>query len=151
MIVRSSMFYGLIVSRSKKLQGKSYLNWYTGQRYFTYSFEDFSVSITVALCDKSRSIPARVIQLVYLDENRQRAFDCLVNHQEKVQATFDKKAHWRVMKKRELVLMWDKMREKPRKHGKFDSIWLGLTKLKTSIDQFFSTSMTWMEKSCSHL
>lgn len=47
--------------------------------------------------------------------------------------------------------MWDKMREKPRKHGKFDSIWLGLTKLKTSIDQFFSTSMTWMEKSCSHL
>jgi hypothetical protein len=53
------------------------------------------------------------------------AFDHLVQSQERVKGTFDRKAHPRELKKGDLVLMWNKRDEKPGKHGKFDSLWLG--------------------------
>jgi hypothetical protein len=53
-----------------------------------------------------------VNQLVELDENRRKAFDHLVQIQDKVKGTFDKKAHPRILQKGDLVLMWDKRKEK---------------------------------------
>jgi hypothetical protein len=39
------------------------------------------------------------------------------------------------MKKRDLVLMWDKKKEKPGKHGKFDSLWLGPYKIEDVVGE----------------
>jgi hypothetical protein len=43
----------------------------------------------------------------------------------KVKKAFDKSARKRDFIVGDTVLLWDKGREKPRKHGKFDSMWLG--------------------------
>lgn len=43
----------------------------------------------------------------------------------KVKKVFDKKAKQRNLQPRDLVLMWDKHREKPGKHSKFDSLLRG--------------------------
>ena len=45
--------------------------------------------------------------------------------QEKVKRAFDKTTRKRVFSIGDTVLLWDKRREKPGKHGKFDSLWLG--------------------------
>ena len=43
----------------------------------------------------------------------------------RLKRTFDKSARSRPFQIGDMVLLWDKRREKPRKHRKFDSLWLG--------------------------
>ena len=40
-----------------------------------------------------------------------------------MKGTFDKSARQRSFQVGDIVLLWDKRREKPGKHGKFDSLW----------------------------
>jgi hypothetical protein len=44
-----------------------------------------------------------------------------VKNQEKVKRTFDKSSRRMAFQKGDTVLLWDKWKEKPGKHGKFDS------------------------------
>jgi hypothetical protein len=58
------------------------------------------------------------------------AFDQMEKNQEKVKGTFDRRERKRDFKKGDQVLMWDKRREKPGMHQKFDSLWLGPYKIE---------------------
>ena len=64
-------------------------------------------------------------QLVELDEVRRRAVEKSISNQDKVKKNFDKSSKPRSFQKGDIVLLWDKRREKLGKHGKFDSLWLG--------------------------
>jgi hypothetical protein len=68
---------------------------------------------------------SRIDQLVELDEIRRKALDQSIKNQEKVKKTFDKSSRQRVFQEGDTVLLWDKRREKPGNHGKFDSLWTG--------------------------
>ena len=63
----------------------------------------------------------RINNLIELDENRRKTFDHLIEHQEKIKERFDKKTRQCQLLIGDLVLLWDKRREDPGKHGKFDS------------------------------
>ena len=67
----------------------------------------------------------RINQLVELDEVRRRAVEKSISNQDKVKKNFDKSSKPRSFQKGDTVLLWDKRREKPGKHGKFDSLSLG--------------------------
>ena len=55
----------------------------------------------------------------------------ITRNQEKIKNTFDHKAKERSFTKRDLVLLWDKRKEKPGMHKKFDSLWGGPYKIKS--------------------
>jgi hypothetical protein len=59
--------------------------------------------------------------LIELDEIRWKALDQSIKNQDKVKRTFDKTSRQRVFQDGDTVLLWDKRREKPGSHGKFDS------------------------------
>ena len=65
----------------------------------------------------------RINQIIELDESRRAALDQSLRHQESMKGTFDKSAKPRSFQIGDIVLLWDKRREKPRKHGKFDNLW----------------------------
>jgi hypothetical protein len=46
---------------------------------------------------------------------------------------FDKKAKPKNFVKREIVILWDKRHENPRRHRKFDNLWLGPLPLNKSM------------------
>ena len=71
------------------------------------------------------SMPNGIDQIIELDENRRKALDHSIRNQDKIKGTFDKSAKPRPFQIGDTVLLWDKRREKPRKHGKFDNLWLG--------------------------
>ena len=71
------------------------------------------------------SMPNRINQIIELDENRRKALDHSIRNQDKIKGSFDKSARPRPFQNGDTVLLWDKRREKPRKHRKFDSLWLG--------------------------
>jgi hypothetical protein len=73
------------------------------------------------LSTKQDAVQNRVNQIIELDENRRRAFDQNCRSQTKVKIAFDKLARQRDFIVGDIVLLWDKGREKPGKHGKFDS------------------------------
>jgi hypothetical protein len=50
-------------------------------------------------------------------------------NQEKIKNTFDHIAKERNFTEGDLVLLWDKRREKPGMHEKFDSLWAGPYKI----------------------
>ena len=60
-----------------------------------------------------------------MDEIRRKAYDQNFKSQEKTKKAFDKSARQRDFKVGDTVVLWDKGREKPGKHEKFDSLWLG--------------------------
>ena len=68
---------------------------------------------------------SRINELIELDEVRRRAVNQSIKNQDKVKRNFDKSSKPRVFQKGDTVLLWDKRREKPGKHGKFDSLWMG--------------------------
>ena len=67
----------------------------------------------------------RINQLVELNEVRRKTVEKSINNQDKVKKTFDKSSKPRSFQRGDTVLLWDKRREKPGEHGKFDSLWLG--------------------------
>ena len=71
------------------------------------------------------SMPNRINQIIELDENRRKSLDHSIRNQDKIKRTFDKSARPRSFQIGDTVLLWDKRREKPGKHEKFDSLWLG--------------------------
>jgi hypothetical protein len=81
------------------------------------SVEDFSTEQDV--------VQNRVNQVIELDEIRRKAYDQNCKNQSKVKKAFDKSVRQRDFMIGDTVLLWDKGREKPGKHGKFDSLWLG--------------------------
>ena len=64
-------------------------------------------------------------QLVEFDEVRRRVVEKSISNQDKVKKNFDKSSNPIYFQKGDTVLLWDKRREKLRKHGKFDSLSLG--------------------------
>ena len=50
-------------------------------------------------------------------------------NQEKIKRTFDHKVKERNFIEEDLVLLWDKRKEKPGMHKKFDSLWTGPYKI----------------------
>jgi hypothetical protein len=74
-----------------------------------------------------------------ISTNRRKAFHHLVKGQEKIKGMFDHKAHPRTLQKGDIVLTWGKMREKPRKHGKFDKLCLHPCRIEdhTGVNSFF--------------
>jgi hypothetical protein len=60
-----------------------------------------------------------------LDENRRKAPDQSIKNQEKIKRTFDKSSRQRDFQAVYTVLLWDKRREKPGSHDKFDRLWAG--------------------------
>ena len=54
-----------------------------------------------------------------------KSFGHLIEYQDKVKEKFDKRTRQRQLQIGDLILLWDKRREDPGKHGKFDNLWLG--------------------------
>jgi hypothetical protein len=72
------------------------------------------------------AVQNRVNQIIELDERRRKAYDqknCKKHI--KVKKDFDKSARQRDFIVGDTLLLWDKGKEKPGKHGKIDSLWLG--------------------------
>jgi hypothetical protein len=67
------------------------------------------------------AVQNRVNQIIELEENRRKAYDQNCRNQSKIKKVFDKSARQRDFIVGDTVLLWDKGKEKPGKHGKFDS------------------------------
>jgi hypothetical protein len=74
---------------------------------------------------KGEEIQGRIKQLVELDESRRVALSQMGINQEKVKNTFNHKAKERDFTEGDLVLLWDKRREKPSMHKKLDGLQTG--------------------------
>jgi hypothetical protein len=69
---------------------------------------------------------AHIDRLVHLDEDRHIAYTHFLDYHGQVKKVFDKKDKDKSLWVGDLALLWDKRKEKPRDHGNFDSLWLGL-------------------------
>jgi hypothetical protein len=78
---------------------------------------------------EEEAIWGRIDQLVELDESRRVALSQMEKCQEKVKNTFDHKEKERDFKEGDLVLLWDKRRQKPGMHKKLDRLWIGPYKI----------------------
>jgi hypothetical protein len=58
-----------------------------------------------------------------LDESRRISLRQTVRNHKKVKNTFDRKAKERIFTEGDLVLLWDKRREKPGMHKNLDGLW----------------------------
>ena len=65
----------------------------------------------------------RINQITELNEMRNKAYDKVHVHQEKMKKTFDRRVKEEQFHIDDLVLKWDAPREE--KHGKFDHMWKG--------------------------
>jgi hypothetical protein len=77
----------------------------------------------------AKAIQGRFNQLMELDETQRSALGQMTRNQEKIKNTFDHKSKERNFIKGDLVLLWDKRKEKPSMHKKFDSLWGGPYKI----------------------
>jgi hypothetical protein len=77
----------------------------------------------------AEAIQRRINQLMELDETRRSAFGQMERNQEKIKNTVHHKAKERNFTKGDLVVLWDKRREKPSMRKKFDSLWGGPYKI----------------------
>ena len=65
----------------------------------------------------------RINQIIELEEKRNKAYDKVQIHQEKIKNIFDRRVKEEQFQIDYLVLKWDAPRED--KHGKFDHMWVG--------------------------
>ena len=65
----------------------------------------------------------RINQFIELNDLRDKAYDKVQIHQEKMKNTFDRMVKEEQFLINDLVLKWDAPRED--KHGKFDHMWVG--------------------------
>jgi hypothetical protein len=75
------------------------------------------------------AIQGKINQLIELDESRRIALSQMARNQEKIKNTFDHKTKERDFAEGDLVLLWDKRREKPGMHKKLDGLWIGPYKI----------------------
>lgn len=69
------------------------------------------------------------MNLLELDEKCIIALECTPQHQVVVKCWFDKRATCKAFKIFDLILMWDKAKEKPDSHTKFQRLWIGPYKI----------------------
>ena len=67
----------------------------------------------------------RIDKLVELDEIRREAFDKMIIEQERIKGTFDQKTKSVIFGVGDIILFWDKNREKLGNHKKLDKFWMG--------------------------
>jgi len=67
----------------------------------------------------------------------------MVRNQNKIEGTFDQKVKQRYLEEGDLVLMWDKQKEKLVMYKKFDGLWLGPYKIerKDGVNSFYLASL----------
>jgi hypothetical protein len=75
------------------------------------------------------AIQGRINPLIELDETIRNALGQMERNQEKIKNTFDHKAKERNFVEGDLVLLWDKRKEKLGTHKKFDSLWISPYKI----------------------
>ena len=66
----------------------------------------------------------RIDKLVELDVARREAFSRMVIEHERIKGTFDQKARSTTFGVGDIVLLWDKNKEKPGNHEKLDIFWM---------------------------
>jgi hypothetical protein len=65
-------------------------------------------------------------QLLKLEEERVEALKKICQRQQNVKKYFDQSATIKNFQKGELVLLWNKEKENPSMHTKFEALWIGL-------------------------
>ena len=70
-------------------------------------------------------IQVRLMNLLEMDEKRIAALEHMAKHQAVVKRWFDKRAKIKSFRISDLVLLWDKAKEKPGSHTKFQRLWTG--------------------------
>ena len=75
--------------------------------------------------DEPNHMQRRINQIIELSELRDKAYDRVHIHQEKMKNTFDRKVKDDTFQIGDLVLKWDAPHEDKGKHGKFDHLWVG--------------------------
>ena len=63
--------------------------------------------------------------MIKLDESRRNYLDQSIRNSNKFKRTFDRYTRLGSFQVGDTILRWDKWREKPGKHEKFNSLWLG--------------------------
>ena len=71
------------------------------------------------------ALQAQIDRIVELDEKRREAWNKAMIEQERVKGTFDKRSRYVKFNNGNIVLLWDKNKEKPGNHGKLEKIWTG--------------------------
>jgi hypothetical protein len=74
-------------------------------------------------------LQGRIDQLVELDESRRISLNQMAQNQENIKGNFDHKEKDKSFKEGDLVLLWDKRKENPGMHKKFDGLWIGPYKI----------------------
>ena len=72
---------------------------------------------------------ARIDKFVELDKKRREAFDKTIIEQERIKGTFDQSTWNEDFRVGDVVLLWDKDKEKPRNDGNLEKIWIGPYKI----------------------
>ena len=67
----------------------------------------------------------RINQIIKLNEIRDKAYECVQVHQEKMKKTFDRRVKEEKFLIYDLVLKWEAAHEDEGKHSKFDHMWVG--------------------------
>ena len=67
----------------------------------------------------------RIRQIIELSELRDKTYDKVQIHQEKMKNTFDRKVKEDTFQIDDLVLKWDALDEDKGNHSKFDHLWVG--------------------------
>ena len=73
--------------------------------------------------EESNHMQRRINQIIELNEVREKYYDKVQVHQEKMKKTFDRRVKEEQFQVDDLVLKWDARKED--KHGKFDHLWKG--------------------------
>ena len=84
----------------------------------------------------------RINQIIELEEQRNKYYDKVQIHQEKMKNTFDRRVKEEQFQIDDLVLKWDAPKED--KHGKFDQMWQVLMLLQVTegkMDLFWNIQM----------
>ena len=72
--------------------------------------------------NESNHLLRRINHIIDLNELRDKAYDSMQVHQEKMKNTFDRRVKEENFLIDDLVLIWDALHEDNGKHGKFDHI-----------------------------
>jgi hypothetical protein len=75
--------------------------------------------------EDSTPMQKRLNQLLKLEEERSEALHRTSQRQQSVKKYFDQSATVKNFQKGELVLLWNKAKEKPSMHTKFEALWIG--------------------------
>ena len=75
--------------------------------------------------DEPNPIQRRINQIIELNEVRDKAYDKVQMHQEKMKNTFYMKIKEDIFQVDDFVLKWDAPHEEKRKHGNFYHLWVG--------------------------